>query len=218
MTDESINENKYEIRYNVLFPYLENKLKYNDLKIDKESINLISTCNQSCIITNIMKTYMYNVDLNPADVIITDMTAGVGGNAIHFGLNFKYVNAIELDTLRATYLENNKNVYGLTNISIFNDDSINAILDLMHDVIFIDPPWGGADYKNASLIRLKLGFVNIEDLINLITYGVINKHIPKLIVLKLPKNYDMDHFKNNVIYNDIKIDMLHKIMLVTLFI
>lgn len=206
-----------DIKYDILFPHLDDIEKYNKLQIDRKSISLISTCSQSKIITFIIKKHLNNIHIQYDDVVITDMTAGVGGNAIHFAMNFKYVNAIEIDKIRSEYLENNMNVYELQNLKVYSGDSINTISDIYHDVLFIDPPWGGTDYKNKDQIRLSLGTINIEDLINLISSGTINRCIPKLIVLKLPKNYDIEYFKKSVIYKNIKFDNMKKITIVTLY-
>ncbi len=204
------------IRYNVLFPYLQDKLRYNDLKIDIESISYISTCNQSRIITNIIKNSMKEYFMNPEEISITDMTAGVGGNTICFGMTFGHVNAIELDNTRAKYLENNIGIYSLTNVDVINDDSVHCIKDLVHDVIFIDPPWGGFNYKSQDKIRLTLSDIELEDLVNLILAGTINNTIPKIIILKLPKNYDIEHLQNTVVADDINVQQLKKMLIVTI--
>lgn len=203
------------IRYNILFPY-QDKLMYNDLKIDSESISYISTCNQSRIITNIIKNIMKEYFLEPNEINITDMTAGVGGNTISFGLNFAHVNAIELDTMRTEYLRNNVSVYKLGNITIINGDSVYCIEDINHDVIFIDPPWGGFAYKSQDKIRLTLGNIELEDLINLIMTGTINKIIPKLVILKLPKNYDIEYLHHTIVADEINIQQLKKMFIVSI--
>jgi hypothetical protein len=103
----------------------------------------------------------------------------------------------------------------LIDVAGFTDYNENSMIKLNPHVIFIDPPWGGADYKNSDTLTLKLGDITIEDLINNIinkfsnyyenllesiiepserTKIILNNYNNKLIVLKLPKNYDIEYF------------------------
>ncbi len=61
-----------------------------------------------------------------------------------------------------------------------------------YDVYFIDPPWGGPDYKKQSNVELHLSNYKLEEFI-------LTLPKDKLIVLKLPFNYNIDGFKNNII-------------------
>jgi len=182
-----------------LFPYLDNKEKAAKLKIDDDSIHYISIREYADKITDIIKFYLSELDIDPDDATITDATAGVGGNTISFGMNFKKVNAIELDEQRSKYLVNNIDIYDLTNIDIYNDDSTKVLTKLdNHDVVFLDPPWGGKTYKNHEFLRLHLSDVSIEMLCN----GMMNKEwmkkCPAIIVYKLPINYDIKYFFEHV--------------------
>ena len=116
------------------------------------------------------------------------------------------------------YLLNNINIYNLKNIKVINDSSINFnnndMIEINPNVIFIDPPWGGVWYRNNDLLKLTLGDIPIEELIidifdkfYTIVTSSTNSYSNRLIVLKLPKNYDIEY-----IYNYIKNEYLYYII------
>jgi 16S rRNA G966 N2-methylase RsmD len=88
---------------------------------------------------------------------ITDMTSCVGGNVISFSRFFKKVNAIEIDPLRFDMLKHNtETVVGATNVNFINGNAVELLLgqddgtapqQFQQDILFMDPPWGGVDYK-----------------------------------------------------------------------
>ena len=198
-----------------LFPYINNKNNINDLKIDNDSIHYISIREVADIITKIIKKHIYNVnniDIN--NITITDATAGVGGNTISFCKHFKKVNSIEINIQRFEFLVNNINVYNLKNIELYNDNCLNLIGDLHHDIIFIDPPWGGKYYKNVNKLLLKISSVKLEEIINNLLNKSITKYPPKLIIIKIPKNYDLLYLHNKIKSNDIFLYSLKKMYIV----
>ena len=89
------------------------------------------------------------------------------------------------------------------------------------NVIFIDPPWGGNEYKNIEFLKIKFGDLYIEEFVidifkkftkNIDEYLLSknndnnnNNNFNKFIVLKLPKNFDIENFyyyiKNNTDYS-----------------
>ncbi len=197
-----------------LFPYLDNKDKASKLKIDDDSIHYISVREYAQKITNIIRHHLIQLNIDPLDAIITDATAGVGGNAISFGMNFKKVNAIELDGIRSQFLQNNAEVYDLDNINVINDDCTKILTELdNHDVVFVDPPWGGKNYKYYDYLRLHLSDISIEMMCN----GILNDKwmakTPSVIVFKLPTNYDIKYFYDNVDSNFIYFHDLKKMIL-----
>lgn len=194
-----------------LFPYIENINKMNDLKIDHESVYYISLREDAEVITSLIKNaYTLNDDTIVENLYITDATAGVGGNTISFGKNFKYVNSIEIESTRFKYLKNNIDVYELTNVNVYNENCLDILDKLYSDIIFFDPPWGGKDYKNIDNIRLTLSDKNIED----ICLDVLHKKLAKLIVIKLPLNYDINFLKNKLINYTVLVEELDKMMIV----
>jgi 16S rRNA G966 N2-methylase RsmD len=171
------------------FPKLINDEDYNKLQIDYIGKYSITIPKIADLITDII----YRL-VNTTDIIITDCTSGVGGNIFSFSNKFKFVNAIEIDKTRYNMLENNIQIYGLKNIQTFNLNCLDIIFSLQQDIIFIDPPWGGKEYKLESNIKLNLGNIPIECLTNML----LNNKACKYVVLKLPINYDINYIKNNI--------------------
>jgi hypothetical protein len=178
-----------------LFPYLDDRSKAKDLKIDEDSVCYISVREHAEKISTIVLNYITKLGFNPKDVIVTDATACVGGNTLSFAKNFKKVNAIELDPLRASYLKNNINVYGIHNVEVFEGDCLDLLgkIDQQH-VVFIDPPWGGPSYKNFKNLKLHLSGVPIEEICKNLFDQKDIKCSPELVVIKLPINYDVNYF------------------------
>jgi 16S rRNA G966 N2-methylase RsmD len=174
------------------FPKLNKKYsrhRKSIFKLDNIGKYSITLPNEAEQITSIIKK---NID--KLDIIITDVMAGVGGNTISFAKNFDSVNAIELDKKRYEYLKNNIAVYRTGNVDYYNCDFLTIIERLIQDVVFLDPPWGGKDYKYVKKLKLKISGQEVENICN----NMINKKIAQLIVLKLPTNYDMVYFKSKI--------------------
>ena len=202
---------KYGKKYNILSNY--NKKKYfkfiyfaninninlNHIKIHENSYFSITNYYDANYISNLIYKYY-----KKKDIIITDATAHVGGNTISFGLfNYKLIHSIEIDNKCSKFLLNNINCYKLKNIKVYNMDYLNIYLNLYQDVVFIDPPWGGPDYKKEKKIDLFLSNINIIDII----YNLFTETLTSSILLKVPFNYNknslINKFKNK---NNIKID------------
>lgn len=176
-----------------LFPYLNDKNKAKKLRIDEDSVHYISLREHAEQISLIIKKHLGDIGMNLSSIIITDATAGVGGNTISFGMHFKHVYAIEIDKLRASYLKNNIDVYDLKNVTVINDDCLNILHKLEHNVVFIDPPWGGKSYKEYDNLKLNLSDISVEAVCNHISNDKVVKKCPELIILKLPTNYDIKY-------------------------
>jgi predicted RNA methylase len=171
------------------FPFGHN-VNFNNLKIDDIGRYSITLPKKADIISKIIKSYCSNLN---RDITITDATAGIGGNVLSFSkYNFK-VNAIEIDEERFEHLKNNITEYKYS-VNLINADYTVIYQDIKQDVIFIDPPWGGVNYKNSEDITLKLGNIKLEDLCN----DISDKKLAKITALKLPFNYDLNHIKNNI--------------------
>ena len=214
--NSTINDNKFYINNKIarIFPVIKNFNNYSKLKIDEDSFSFITIREIADMISKLISYHLLYFNLNPQKMKIIDYTAGVGGNVLSFSKNFNYVYGIEIDQIRASYLENNIKVYGFNNIKVINDCSINFtyndLIKINPNVIFMDPPWGGTDYKNSDTLLLKLGDKSIEELIGDIIKifseyysdeNNLNKYLNlnnKLIVLKLPKNYDIEYFYNYI--------------------
>ncbi|ARF09280.1 putative RNA methylase [Catovirus CTV1] len=180
-----------------LFPFNGDKNIWDKLEIDDETVSYISLPEDAENITKIIETHCKNLRLNTNNLTITDATSGAGGNVLSFSKVFKLVNAIEIDTKRYHFLTNNLQVYKIHNVNHYCDDCTNLIFNIFQDIIFFDPPWGGKEYKEKDNIRLKIGDISIEALCLKLMNKNECKYSPKMIALKLPKNYDIEHLHNS---------------------
>jgi predicted RNA methylase len=173
-----------------IFPHAE---KYDLLSYDSEGLYSITLPNDAEEISSLIKDLLGN------EITICDATAGIGGNTISFGKNFKSIISIELCKIRFKILENNIKAYDLLNINLINDSCLNK-LNLECSAYFFDPPWGGPDYKFKKNIRFKLGDLTLIEIVK-----KINQYGQKIIFFKLPNNYDLNEFNEfNYIINKIK--------------
>lgn len=92
---------------------------------------------------------------NGVNYVILDGMGGVGGNTISFAKTFKRVLSNELNPTRFKMLRYNvQDVMGLQNVSFFNKSILElALVDLLNqfDIIFLDPEWGGREYKQKLI-------------------------------------------------------------------
>jgi len=180
------------------FPSNNDKILIDD--VGKYSITLPD---KTKIITNLISKY-----LNSKDIIVTDAMACIGGDTLSFAKEFKSVNAIELDKTRFEYLKHNMSLFNCSNIVFYNDDYLKLINTIKQDVIYIDPPWGGPDYKTKKNIKIKIGDKKLEEICD----EIIEKKLCKLLVLKLPYNYDLAELK----FHELKMVVLNKIIIITI--
>lgn len=182
-----------------LFYNLNDKEKISLLKIDVESIHYITPKNCAARISHLISIYLHKLHINNTKIFITDATAGVGGNTISFAHIFDHVNAIEIDKLRYYYLKNNLQIYNLKNVDTYCGDCITVLPRIKNQqVVFVDPPWGGRNYKKYENLRLHISDISIETLCNTVLDKNKMECSPELLILKLPKNYDLTYFKSKI--------------------
>ena len=126
------------------------------------------------------------------DKDITDLTGNVGGDTILFGLHFKSVRSIEWNPSNFEALQENVRVFGLTNVKLYHGDS-RKIFDWKTDVLYIDAPWGGPDYKTKKDLDLFLGDTRVDLFVNEI---LERANRPQYVFLKVPRNYNFKRFPN----------------------
>lgn len=130
-----------------------------------------------------------------AKSVITDGTACVGGNTVSFAKQgFELVQAFELNSARCELCYHNVEVFRRggafpnpnTRIQIFQGDCIELMAELKQDLIFLDPPWGGKDYKNKSKVLLFLSGLTLPEIV---------RHAARhaqYVALKLPINAELE--------------------------
>ncbi len=152
------------------------------LNVPKHLKNIYSTSDQAYEINKILKLYISNSD------IVTDATACIGGNAFFFQKDFKWVNIIEKDPNIFYTLKKNTD---FSNCKHYNCSYLTLMYILRQDLIFLDPPWGGVDYKKNYNINLYLDDINVIDVINNLY------HYTRNIAMKIPNNYNLDYVNKN---------------------
>ena len=75
---------------------------------------------------------------------------------------------------------------------------------IKQDLIFIDPPWGGSNYKNEENLILRLDGVNVLDIIDNLY------HFTRFVALKVPNNFDTTKLNENFWNHDIHIIYTYK--------
>lgn len=164
-----------DINYNNLLD-----INYSKLKSDTEGQYSLSHKEDADILSKIIKERY-------GELKILDGTAGIGGNSISFALYFKNVIAIEKNSQRFEYLKENINSLNL-NVKLINGNVLDYIKTEIYDIIFLDPPWGGPNYKYEKFISLTLDDKPLNEIIKEL------KENNKIIVMKLPFNYNMNDF------------------------
>jgi 16S rRNA G966 N2-methylase RsmD len=138
--------------------------------------------------------------ISASSCTITDGTACVGGNTVSFARYFAQVNAVEMDTNRCDMLFNNIQVcrqhaderarkgqgqpFSAT-VKVFCENSLDIIPRLHQDIVFLDPPWGGKDYKSKSTVSL---FLSAKPIHEVVLHCLKSA---KYVALKLPKNAEL---------------------------
>ena len=178
--------------------YLFGNLKYDKMskiKMDTTSTFSVTDYQTADLISEIILK-LHGINKNS---IIVDGTSCVGGNVISFAKNFKYVYAIEMNKNRINILKHNVNIYELNKkIKILNGDVTLLYKNIpIVDIYFLDPPWGGITYKNTETVDLYLSNIHLAE------FCLYLKDYTKYIVLKLPKNFNEENFKNIINNQDI---------------
>ena len=156
------------------------EITYEKLKSDIEGMYSLSHKDDADVLSKIIKERY-------GELKILDGTAGIGGNTISFAIHFNNVIAIEKNTERFEYLKENINSLKL-DVKLINGNVLDYIKSEIFDVIFLDPPWGGPNYKFEKSLSLTLDNKPLIDVVKDL------KNNNKIIVMKLPFNYNMNDF------------------------
>lgn len=166
-----------------LFPRKEG-LEYSRLKTTDEGSYSITRRRDAERIMNVLR----NVFKEMKTMTITDSTACIGGDTLNFASNFSHVHSIELNNENFQALTNNVQVYGFNNVTLHNADSVELFNWNTH-VLYIDPPWGGKEYKKHTKLDLFMSNKRLDCWIEEI---LSRKNRPNYIILKLPSNYNFN--------------------------
>jgi len=174
-----------------LFPKKEG-IDYSLLKTTDEGSYSITRRRDADKIMSILGNIFKNIE----KMTITDITACIGGDTLNFALKFGHVHSIELNKENFEALENNVKVYDLHNVTLHHGDST-KIFNWNTHVLYIDPPWGGKEYKKHKELDLFLSEKRLDCWIEEV---LSRKNRPDFIVLKLPSNYNFNrlNFLRNI--------------------
>jgi len=155
--------------------------KVAKLKMNKEGIYSSTSIN---LIDTYVKHLRKVTKIDPSKLVILDATANMGSSALGFAKHFKHVIAVEIDDFNFSILKNNVSVYAYPNLEIKHNDIFNIHHMVKYDIAFIDPPWGGMNYRDQGEYELYLGSKSLSELL------IEMEGKPKYIILKVPHNYN----------------------------
>ena len=192
---QNINFDKYFTKEDIEKSLLNNKI----LKITDKGLYSISKHQDAKWISDIIKKFLKNENINVHTSSIIDATAGIGGNTISFSKYFSKVYSIEINSIHYNVLNNNIEALSINNVTTFLDSFLN-ILDKISNksnIFFLDPPWGGKNYKNFKYFNLKIGKLSIYTILNML----FDKKY-KYVILKAPYNLNLSPIYANIKYEN----------------
>ena len=181
----------------------KSKLNNGILKITDKGLYSISKYEDARWISDIIiKLIEYNENKKAKNLTIIDATAGIGGNTLDFAKLFKSVIAIEINSVHYDVLKNNLATLKIKNVSTINDNFLSVIDSIKDssDIFFLDPPWGGKNYKNFKFFNLKIGKIYIYSIIN-----ILYSKKYKYVILKAPFNLNISPLIGSIKYQNLNI-------------
>jgi predicted RNA methylase len=190
-----------------MFPHKEG-LDYSRLKTTEEGSYSITRRRDAERIIIIL----HNIFKDTKNMTITDCTACIGGDTLNFALHFKHVHSIELNHANFEVLTNNVGVYDLNNVTLHHADSV-TLFNWNTHVLYVDPPWGGKDYKKNKNLDLFMSEKRLDVWLEEI---LSRKNRPEYVVLKLPSNYNFNRLNFLININHIKPYQIRSYVLVVI--
>jgi len=162
------------------------------IRYTEESIYSTTPKLQSEYIANLLLAFFPKEQLKT--MTLFDGSACIGGNSWTFAKLVKHVRANEVSKVSYDILKHNMSVLKVDNIEVTNENIVNLASSDDSNIVFLDPPWGGPNYKEnkTSLLFYSCGrnMIEVADLIKSEFTG------KDLVMVKLPKNYDYDRLLN----------------------
>jgi len=196
----NINLEKYFDKKDIETSLLNKK----NLKITDKGLYSISKYYDAQWITDHIIDFLKHKNINPLDTNIIDGTSGIGGNSINFSKYFSKVISVEINNIHYDVLKNNIDALNINNIIIYLGNFLNILDTIKNDsnIFFFDPPWGGNCYKNFKYFNLKIGKLEINDVIN-----ILYEKNMKYVILKAPHNLNLSTLYSNIKYENM---IIHK--------
>ncbi|KMQ92490.1 trimethylguanosine synthase [Lasius niger] len=118
---------------------------------------------------------------------IIDAFCGAGSNSIQFAFTCERVIAIDIDPNKIKIARHNAGIYGVDDrIEFITGDFLQLAPQLVADVVFLSPPWGGPDYIKRKVFNLD----NILAPIGGENVFKAAKEITEHVAYYLPRNSD----------------------------
>ncbi len=175
-------------------------MNIDNFELNEEGNYSITKPHESLQIVTIMASIIGNLK----DKIITDGTACMGGDTIRFIKYFKHINAVECNETNFKLLIKNcnkyydiENIYDNFSIQFYHDDYLTIYNKLHQDIVYLDPPWSGPNYKSKESIILKLNDIELYKIVKLIKDSKIAKHL----FIKAPSNVCFDKLECDSIHS-----------------
>lgn len=192
-------------------PYMQNlfsQLDINNIMIDRnliayeeEGLNFVTYLNSSDELTRWILS-------STNEKTIIDSSCSIGGDTIGFLLNskkygkqFEKVVSIELNQLRYLCLLENIKLYKIDRfVEHYNVNLLDWFKEeykkYPNSVLYMDPPWGGKEYKQFRVIPdLYYNYGTQTYSFSTLLKEIISSKFFKFIFLKLPNNIDRDIFR-----------------------
>jgi hypothetical protein len=104
-------------------------------------------------------------------------------------MHFKHVDSYEINDDNFAALQNNVGLYELNNVTLHHGDST-KLFNKDVDVVYLDAPWGGPDYKEKTKLDLYLGSERVDEFVSKLNADVF---------MKVPNNYNFDRVSGKII-------------------
>jgi 16S rRNA G966 N2-methylase RsmD len=191
-----------EDKRDFLFRFIPTE-KRKQLQLDEEALySVTDQYTADKISKDILKKF-------PKVKIITDATACIGGNTFSFSKFFEKVYALEIDPVRYEFLKQNMEILEVKNTETYFGNLMEVVPNLMQDMVFLDPPWGGPTYKSQKKVDLYLSDIELSFVCTrLIDYT-------KYIALKVPTNFNIESFEEKtknvltLVHKNIELRKMH---------
>jgi len=179
-------------------PYRQN-IKYGS----EDELSFVTPYSQAKWLNRLINfIFMWKIDSYSGYDII-ECCGGIGGNTINFMLcgNVNKVITFENDKSRFQNLVENLKLYkpkgwSEYKVKLINRDFItNYKKEIVNEnsVVFLDPPWGGKDYKDIKEITMKDANNKTWTLPDIVKDVLATKNVAMLCI-KIPKVYDVSKF------------------------
>jgi 16S rRNA G966 N2-methylase RsmD len=188
---------RIDVKWEYLLPFFPttNPNILGKIQITKECLFSTTNNSHSAYIRDIVNLFYTQTERK--NLIVTDATSCAGGTFMGLVQQVKKINAVELNPEHVTLMKHNlKLVFPQAHkkINVVNDNYL-TVYDTIgpQNVIFIDPPWGGVDYKKEKKMKLyltnKYGIrIELMDIIE----TVMKK--TEVLIIRVPNNYDKRRF------------------------